>query len=102
MGLDITLKEHIGYNEKGYLEMNSPDEPNWNQDRYAIRHEISTNIKLTTLCVENYDHEEYYRPSDFDKAYGWSKTLGDNDKAYIDNVLDILKKNDNYYLEFGY
>jgi hypothetical protein len=103
MGLDITLREYKGFNDNGYLYMVSVDEPTWNQDRVAIRKEINSNIKFTVLnSGKDLDWEEYYRPSDFKQAYEWSKTLSNSDRDYISNMLDILKKNDNYYLDFGH
>lgn len=103
MGLDITLRKFIGYTEKGYLDTESVDEPDWCQDRLAIRHEISKNIDFEVLKSDKYyDLEEYYRPSNFEKAYSWAETLKTWERDYIKNILDILKKNDNYYLNYCY
>ncbi len=103
MGLDITLTEYFGINEKGYLVMETPDEEDWDSSRVSIRHKISANIDFDTLSSgKKYDIEEYYRPSNFEEAYKWAETLEDGEKEYIKNILEILQKNNNYYLNYGY
>lgn len=103
MGLDLGIIEFLGKNEKGYLKTKVAREDEWDSTRYAIRHEISKNIQMQVLnSGKYYDMEEYYRPIDFDKAYEWANSLEDNDKEYIINILNILLKNDNYYLEYCY
>lgn len=104
MGLDITITEYKGIDEKGYLIMKSPDEElPYTTDRLSIRHALSENINFKTLkCNDYYNWEEYYRPNNFDEAYEWCNTLEGGEKDYVKKLLDSLNMNDNYWLEYGY
>lgn len=103
MGLDISVKEFKGKDEKGYLIMQYPDLPNWDDTRMAIRKEFLNNVEFEVLSSGiYYDWEEYYRITDFTKAFEWAETLQEKDKEYIKNILEILQSNNNYYLEYGY
>ena len=104
MGLDITIREYKGIDEKGFLKMITPEEDlQYTTDRVAIRHELDKHIKFKILnCNDYYNWEEYYRPENFEEAYKWCNTLKDGDKNYVEKLLDSLSMNDNYWLEYGY
>jgi hypothetical protein len=104
MGLDITIREYKGVDEKGYLIMQTPAEDlPYTTDRVVIRHELSKNIEFGVLkCDDYYNWEEYYRPKNFDEAYKWCNTLKDGEYEYVKNLLDSLAMNENYWLEYGY
>lgn len=104
MGLDITVVEYKGKDEKGYLIMKCPKEDlPYSTERYAIRKQILNNIDFETLSSDKYyDMEEYYRPSDFEQAYKWANTIDeDRGRQYLIDLFDSLKQNDNYYLDYG-
>lgn len=104
MGLDITVREYQGTDEKGFLKMKTPDEDlPYTTDRVAIRRELDKYITFKTLkCSDYYSWEEYYRPENFEEAYKWCNTLKDGDKNYVEKLLDSLSMNDNYWLEYSY
>lgn len=104
MGLDITIREHKGTDEKGFLIMKTPSEElPYSTDRLVIRHELSKNIDFEVLkCNDYYSWEEYYRPKDFDEAFKWCDTLKGGEYNYVKALLDSLKMDDNYWLEYGY
>lgn len=90
MGLDIGVKEYKGKDEKGYLIMENPD-VDWYSTRMSIRKELLSNVEFDVLNSGiYYDWEEYYRITDFEKAYKWAETLEEKDKNYIENILKIL------------
>jgi len=105
MGLDITIREYKGNDEKGFLIMESPkEELPYTTDRVVIRKELSTHIKFKVLKDNNYyNWEEYYRPENFEEAYKWCESLEQEmDKDYVKKLLDSLAMNENYWLEYGY
>lgn len=104
MGLDITIIEHQGTDEKGLLKMKPPEEDlPYTTDRVVIRHELDKHIKFKTLkCNDYYSWEEYYRPENFEEAYKWCSTLEGGDKDYVEKLLNSLNMNENYWLEYGY
>jgi hypothetical protein len=105
MGLDITIIEYLGKKKDGYLKTRTPIEDlPYSSDRIVIRKHIIGNVDLDTLSSDKYyDYEEYYRPSDFKKAYEWCESLDkEPDRVYIRDLLKSLQMNDNYYLDYGY
>lgn len=103
MGLDISIIEYKGKDNKGYLITKSADLDNWDDTRMTIRKEILKNVEFESLSSGiYYDLEECYRITNFPKAHEWAETLEEKDKKYIKNILEILQSNDNYYLEYGY
>lgn len=108
MGLDISLVKFVkrGTDRHGNktLTVESFHHPKWNSDRLAIRHQLSKNIDWEYLRSEaKYDLQEYYRPENFEDAYKWANSLEkEGEKAYVINILDILKENPEVYLDYGY
>lgn len=101
MGLDITIYECKGFDDRGRLIMKTPEvDLPYTTDRYYIRHRLSIHIPFDVL---SYSESEYYRPSDFDKAYEWCYSLEDpGEVQYVKGLLDSLKMNENYWLDYSY
>jgi len=104
MGLDITLVRSLGESEDGCLRTRSVENEKWDDTRMVIRHEISKKIKMKSLTGSyKYDTNEVYRPENFEDAYSWANSIEDDgERKYITNILDILKSDDDLYLDYGY
>jgi len=105
MGLDIIIVEHKGYKDNGDLIIETPKEDlPYSTDRYSIRKEISKNVDFKVLnSGKYYDPEEYYRPTDFKKAYEWVDSIEDEgNKDYLIKLFKSLEMNPKYYLEYNY
>lgn len=103
MGLDITIREHVGFSPSGFLQMRPPQqELDYSTERLVIRHEISKKIEMQVLSSgKRYDWEEYLRPKDFKQAYEWSGTLPEKERVFIEKLLACLELNENYWLDFS-
>lgn len=105
MGMDIFLVEYLGKNKNGYLKTRDVGkEFDWDDTRMPIRHRLNNQIEMKELHSGIYgDLDALYRPVNFDDAFGWANSLtNEHDKKYVKRILEILKLNENLYLEFSY
>ena len=102
MGMDVNLVRYLGRNENGTLNIESAeDEFDWDTTRYTIRKE------LLHLCTREIPSDMYgdwtaiSRPDKFFQMELLCDDLKDFEFDYMKNILDILKKNKDLYLEFS-
>lgn len=104
MGMDILLIRCSGKRKDGYLNTKYVcDDYEWEHERCAIRHRFCLEVEQDVLTSDvPMDLQYLYRPSSFEKAFGWASKLEGYEREYIENILNILKSDDTLYLEYSF